>query len=63
MAYLIINDGSKITEKELEVQIKELENNLPAHSTPPAMIMKLEELEGKLVKLVDEFSGEDHAAA
>lgn len=49
--------------KELEVQIKELENNLPAHSTPPAMIMKLEELEGKLAKLVDEFSGEDHAAA
>lgn len=53
----------KLQMKELEVQIKELENNLPAHSTPPAMIMKLEELEGKLAKLVDEFSVEDHAAA
>lgn len=53
----------KLQMKELEVQIKELENNLPAHSTPPAMIMKLEELEGKLTKLVDEFSRGDHAAA
>ncbi len=53
----------KLQMKELEVQIKELENNLPAHSTPPAMIIKLEELEEKLAKLVDEFSGEDHAAA
>jgi hypothetical protein len=53
----------KLQMKELEVQIKELENNLPAHSTPPAMILKLEELVEKLAKLVDEFSGEDHAAA
>ena len=48
---------------ELEAQIEELENNLPAHSIPPAMIMKLEELEEKLAQLQDEFSGEDHAAA
>lgn len=48
---------------ELEAQIEELENNLPAHSIPPAMIMKLEELEDKLAQLKNEFSGEDHAAA
>ena len=48
---------------ELEAQIEELENNLPAHSISPAMIMKLEELEDKLAQLKNEFSGEDHAAA
>ena len=53
----------KLQRIELEVQIEELENNLPAHSIPPAMIMKLEELEDKLAQLTDEFSGEDHAAA
>ena len=53
----------KLQRIELEAQIEELENNLPAHSIPPAMIMKLEELEDKLAQLTDEFSGEDHAAA
>lgn len=53
----------KLQMKELEVQIKELKNNLPAHSTPPAMIIRLEELEEKLAQLKDEFSEEDHAAA
>ena len=48
---------------ELEAQIKELEKNLPAHSIPPAMIMRLEELEDKLTQLKDEFLGEEHAAA
>ncbi len=53
----------KLQRIELEAQIEELENNLPAHSIPPAMIMRLEELEDKLAQLKDEFSGEDHAAA
>ena len=53
----------KLQRIEIEAQIEELENNLPAHSIPPAMIMKLEELEEKLAQLQDEFSGEDHAAA
>ncbi|MGB2955064.1 MAG: hypothetical protein WBB64_03750 [Anaerolineales bacterium] len=53
----------KLQRIEIEAQIEELENNLPAHSIPPAMIMKLEELEDKLAQLKNEFSGEDHAAA
>ncbi len=53
----------KLQRIELEAQIEELENNLPAHSIPPAMIMRLEELEDKLAQLKNEFSGEDHAAA
>jgi hypothetical protein len=53
----------KLQKIELEEQIEELENNLPAHSIPPVMIMKLEEVEDKLAQLADEFSGEDHAAA
>ena len=48
---------------ELESQIEELKNNLPAHSIPPAMIMRLEGLEDELTRLQDEFQGEDHAAA
>ncbi len=48
---------------ELEAQIEELENNLPAHSIPPAMIMRLEELEDKLAQLKDGILGEEHAAA
>ena len=53
----------KLQRIELEAQIEELENNLPAHSIPPAMIMRLEELEDKLAQLENEFSGEDHATA
>lgn len=48
---------------ELEAQIEELENNLPAHSIPPAMIMRLEELEDKLAQLKGGILGEEHAAA
>ncbi len=53
----------KLQRIELESQIEELKNNLPAHSIPPAMIMRLEELEDKLTRLQDEVQGEDHAAA
>ena len=53
----------KLQRIELEAQIEELENNLPAHSIPPAMILRLEELEDKLAQLKNEFSGEDHTAA
>ncbi|MCK4490304.1 MAG: hypothetical protein KAU23_08600 [Anaerolineales bacterium] len=53
----------KLQRIEIEAQIEELENNLPAHSIPPAMIMRLEELEDKLAQLKIEFSGEEHAAA
>jgi len=53
----------KLKRIEIEAQIKELEKNLPAHSIPPAMIIRLEELEDKLARLEDEFPGEDHAAA
>jgi len=34
--------------RELEKQIADLEARLPAHSTPPAMIQELEELEEEL---------------
>ncbi len=53
----------KLQRIELEAQIEELENNLPAHSIPPAMIMRLEELEDKLAQVKDGILGEEHAAA
>ncbi|MGD8623449.1 MAG: histidine kinase [Anaerolineae bacterium] len=35
----------------LEKEIAELEARLPAHSTPPAMLIELEELEEELAAL------------
>lgn len=40
------NTQNKIT--ELEEKIKELENRLPAHSIPVAMMQELEDLEEEL---------------
>ncbi len=37
--------------RELEEQIAEIEARLPAHSVPPSMIQKLEELEEELERL------------
>jgi hypothetical protein len=36
---------------QLEAQLKELEARLPKHSTPPAMLMVLEDLEDELAEL------------
>ena len=44
-------EGKMIRIKELEREIADLETRLPAHSVPPAMIGKLEELEEELEKL------------
>ena len=49
--------------KELEDEIKELKNNIPAHSISPAMMMRVEELEEELDRMRDELKGEDHAPA
>lgn len=38
--------------RELKSRISELEARLPRHSTPPAMLMELEELEEELAQLV-----------
>lgn len=36
---------------ELETEIKRLTDSLPAHSVPPSMLIRLEELEEKLESL------------
>ena len=36
---------------ELEREIRELEASLPAHSVPPSMLLRLEELEQELADL------------
>lgn len=44
-----VNVQERIT--QLEAKIAELTARLPAHSTPPAMIVELEELEDELEML------------
>jgi predicted RNase H-like nuclease (RuvC/YqgF family) len=45
----IMDDQERIA--RLEKEIAELEARLPAHSTPPAMLIELEELEEELAAL------------
>ena len=45
----VVNDLERIA--QLEKEIAELEGRLPAHSTPPAMLIELEELEEELEAL------------
>jgi hypothetical protein len=42
--------------RELREQIAALEKQLPAHSIPPSMLQKLEELEEELQGLLDDES-------
>ena len=49
------NVQNKIT--ELEKNIKKLENRLPAHSIPVAMMQELEDLEEELASLKIEEGG------
>jgi hypothetical protein len=44
-----VNDQERIA--HLEKQLAELEARLPKHSTPPAMIIEMEELEEELERL------------
>jgi hypothetical protein len=46
-----MNDEKRIA--ELEEQIEQLKARLPAHSTPPAMIIELEDLEEELEALLE----------
>lgn len=46
--------------QELQQEIEEIQASLPAHSTPPAMLLRLEELEEQLEELIQ---GEGDAAA
>ena len=45
------DDGPAQRIAELERQLADLKARLPAHSTPPAMLIKLEELENELDEL------------
>jgi len=45
----IVNDQERIA--QLEKKIADLEARLPAHSTPPAMLIELEEMEEELEAL------------
>jgi hypothetical protein len=48
--------------EELEQQIEDLKNSLPAHSIPTAMLLTLEELEEVLDQLQKSTSGEIDAS-
>ena len=41
---------------ELEKQIADLKKQWPAHSVPPAMLQRLDELEEELESLLEEMS-------
>jgi len=45
--------------RELKSRIAELKARLPRHSTPPAMLMELEDLEEELAQLVSRDNAED----
>jgi hypothetical protein len=47
---------------ELEREIQELEASLPAHSVPPSMLIRLEELEDELEELRTEFQDTEESA-
>jgi hypothetical protein len=54
-AVKLIKEQVKMSDKEriaqLEKEIRELNARLPKHSTPPAMIIELEDLEDELEEL------------
>ena len=43
--------------QELETQIADLNNRLPPHSTPPALLQELDDLEYELEKLRSQTEG------
>ncbi|MGC9336236.1 MAG: histidine kinase [Anaerolineae bacterium] len=51
-----MNDEKRIA--QLEEQIEQLKARLPAHSTPPAMIIELEDLEEELEALLERVGRE-----
>jgi hypothetical protein len=52
--------GARIV--ELEREIRELGASLPAHSVPPSMLIRLEELEDELEALRTEFQDTEEGA-
>lgn len=48
---MVSNVNRKERIAQLEVEIAELEARLPKHSTPPAMLVELEDLEDELEAL------------
>ena len=48
--------------QELEKQISDLKNQWPAHSVPPAMLQRLDELEEELEILLEEMEAGDKDA-
>ena len=48
--------------EELQQQIQELKNNLPAHSVPANMLLELEDLEEKLAALINPGEGDSGAS-
>jgi polyhydroxyalkanoate synthesis regulator phasin len=54
-----INEKRKMILREIEElvkRIKDLENQLPAHSIPPAMVTELDDLELRIVDLEERLS-------
>ena len=49
--------------KEIEKEITEIKDSWPAHSSPPGMLLRLEELEEQLAQLKKILKGECNASA
>ncbi len=54
-----IKEGAATQINELEQQIADLKARLPKHSTPPAMLIELEELEERLEQAQKEKAQEN----
>ena len=55
--------NEKVTKEELEKEITEIKENWPAHSLPPGLLLRLEELEEQLIQLQEGHTGELNASA
>jgi hypothetical protein len=49
--------------KEIKAEIEEIRSSLPAHSIPPSILIRLEELEEQLESIEKMYKGEEDAAA
>ena len=55
--------NEKETIKEIEKEITEIKDSWPAHSPPPGMLLRVEELEEQLAQLKKNLKGECNASA
>jgi hypothetical protein len=49
--------------EEIKAEMEEIRASIPAHSTPPSVLIRLEELEEQLEAILEKEEGDKDAAA